>query len=86
MCFGQVKILDPVSKYKNCSYPSSPFINFSFLLLITSLLFKATLGIVLDMFSMSPIWLLYNSIKLTLYLKFFKRSVALPNCMKFSKC
>ena len=78
-------MLDPVLKYKNCSYPSSPFINFSFLSLIASLFCKATLGIVLDIFSISPIWLLYNSIKLTLYSKFFKRSVALPKCIKFSK-
>ena len=64
---------------------SDDFKNFVYSVLGTNANSKDTLGIVLDMFSMSPIWLLYNSIKLTLYLKFFKRSVALPKCMKFSK-
>ena len=37
-CLGQEYV--PDSKYKNCSYPSKPLINFSFLSLILSLSFN----------------------------------------------
>ena len=77
----------PESKYKNLSYPSKPFIRFVFLSK-TRFLFSFTAKDVAVLPGIEFIfanWSSYNSTNLSLYLKFFKRSVALPKCTKLSK-